>query len=837
MGIEKKDIGHHSPPAKVYTACLATVALLLAAWSAAHWQPGADGQFVLYLLCGILSSKMKVGLPGMTGKLPVNYVFILASAMDLSLMQTAAVGCACGLAQLYASARKRPRLVQAVLTVAGTTISSGVAWTVYRRIPVFHNIPIRLFWASMAYFASASVAMGATRALTEGKKLRRLWQDNLFWTAPHYLVGGALAGLLHWWNEHAGWAAALLVFPALYLVYHSYRLYVGRLEEEKRHVAEIADLHLRTIQALALAIDARDGTTHAHLRRVQVYARELARELGLPEDECRALEAASLLHDIGKLAVPESIISKPGKLTAEEFEKMKVHPIVGAEILASVQFPYPVVPVVMAHHEKWNGTGYPFGLKGEQIPMGARIVAAVDCLDALASDRQYRRALPLDEAMRRVSAEAGTAFDPHVVEVLSKRYAEFEALARQHVPDLSLLSAKIRVERGKEPGAGIEPSAVMPVSHHAEFIASIAGARQEVQALVELIQEQGTSLSTLETLALLALRLRKLVPCHGIAIYTVAGGRLKTRYADGTDAALFSSLEIPLGEGISGWVAQNDKPIVNGNPSVEPGYLNDPARFSTLRSALSVPLPGIQGIVGALTLYHLAPSAFTRDHLRLLLAVSSKAGLTVEKALRFVPPGETAATDALTGLPNGRALFLRLDSDLEKARTNGARLGVLAADLDGFRLVNDHFGTVAGNQVLEKIGRAIQAILQAGEFGARMGGDEFVLLFPGASPETMAGRVRQLEMRVAESSSVVCPSGCLRVSTGAAYFPEDGGDAEELLRKADARMYEAKRRRQGGTDSGLARLAGALEVESQRATEDVATSRIEEAATAREAEP
>src|SRR5262249_13538175 len=150
--------------------------------------------------------------------------------------------------------------------------------------------------------------------LTEGKRIYRVWRENFFWTAPHYLVGGALAGLLHYWNRVAGWHSAVLVFPLVYLVYHSYQLYLGRLSEEKRHVGEIADLHLRTMQALALAIDARDGTTHGHLRRVQVYARELARELGLPEAERKALDAAALLHDIGKLAVPEYIISKPGRL-------------------------------------------------------------------------------------------------------------------------------------------------------------------------------------------------------------------------------------------------------------------------------------------------------------------------------------------------------------------------------------------------------------------------------------------------------------------------------------------------------------------------------------------
>src|SRR6185295_2251599 len=196
------------------------------------------------------------------------------------------------------------------------------------------------------------------------------------------------------------------------------RSYLDRLEKEKKHVEDMAGLHLRTIEALALAIEAKDHTTHDHLCRVQVYALEVGREMNLSDLELEALQAAAVLHDIGKLAVPEHIISKPGKLTPEEFEKMKTHPIVGAEILERVAFPYPVVPIVAAHHERWDGAGYHKGLSGEGIPIGARILAAVDCLDALASDRQYRRALPLDEAMEIVKEQSGISFDPRVVEIL-----------------------------------------------------------------------------------------------------------------------------------------------------------------------------------------------------------------------------------------------------------------------------------------------------------------------------------------------------------------------------------------------------------------------------------
>src|SRR5208283_3854426 len=234
-----------------------------------------------------------------------------------------------------------------------------------------------------------------------------------------------------------GWQTSLLILPIIYWVYRSYRLYLDRLEDEKKrveiekqHVEQVASLNLRTIEALALAIEAKDDTTHDHLHRVRTYAVEIGKELGLTENELEALRAAALLHDIGKLAVPEHIINKPGRLTPEEFEKMKVHPLVGAEILERVAFPYPVAPIVRSHHERWDGSGYPAGLSGEEIPIGARILAVVDCLDALASDRQYRPAMPLDQAMRHVKERADTWFDPKIVSLLERRYVDLEKLAQ-----------------------------------------------------------------------------------------------------------------------------------------------------------------------------------------------------------------------------------------------------------------------------------------------------------------------------------------------------------------------------------------------------------------------
>jgi putative nucleotidyltransferase with HDIG domain len=388
----------------------------------------------------------------------------------------------------------------------------------------------------------------------------------------------------------------------------------------------VAALHRRAIETLALAIEAKDQTTHDHLERVEIYAIEVGKELGLTEVELEALRAAALLHDVGKLAVPEYIISKPGKLTPEEFEKMKTHTIVGAELVEQIRFPYPVAPIVRSHHEKWNGTGYPDGLAGEQIPIGARILSAVDCLDALASDRQYRRALPLNEAIQVIQSEAGKSFDPRVAEVLARRYVELERMARgKGGMAKTKLSTEVKIARGDAPAAGFETTAAASANQDLiNFRNSVGGPMASLVRELEGVEDRESVFSSLRS------ALRELVAYDAMVVYLRTEERLIPAFLDGEDYRLFASLEIPLGMGLSGWVAENGKAIVNGNPSVEPGYLNDPTKFSLLRSALAVPIESKNGIIGVLSLYRQDRDAFGQEHLTLLLSVATALARSIE---------------------------------------------------------------------------------------------------------------------------------------------------------------------------------------------------------------
>src|ERR1700733_12978862 len=610
-------------------------------------------------------------------------------------------------------------------------------------------------------------------------------------------MGATMVCVLHWVNQNLGWGFSLLAMPVAWVVYRSYRLYIGRLEtekdrveKEKAHVEEMNALHIRTIETLALAIEAKDHTTRDHLSRVQHYAVEIGKEMGLTEEDLNALRAASLLHDIGKLAVPEHIITKPGKLTPQEFEKMKIHPVVGAEILEQVNFPYSVAPIVKAHHERWDGNGYPLGLIGEEIPLGARILSAVDCLDALASDRQYRRALPLDQAMAVVLDESGKSYDPRGVGILASRYRQLEEEAIRLNKPASKLSVDARIERGIAPAAGFASAASEDPQR--DFRSQIAAAGREAQYTLELVSELGNSLGMAEMLSVLSSRLTQLIPCDSIAVYERKENLVKPVYVDGRDRMLFSSLQIPLGEGLSGWVAKHNKPILNGNPSVEPGYLNDPKKFSLLRSALSVPLAGQESTVGVLTLYRAESDAFAPDHLRILSGISSKIGLSFENALKYRALEASATTDYLTGLNNTRALFERLNYELSRCETERSPLTVMVCDLDRFKEVNDRFGHSAGNRVLQAFAEGLKKINRDYDVTARFGGDEFVLVLPGMTANMIGDKILALSALASEVGQIICGVNIISVSTGVATWPADGITADELLAEADRRMYANK---------------------------------------------
>jgi putative nucleotidyltransferase with HDIG domain len=627
----------------------AYIALVIAAGacSLAHglwtWSSADYARYLSYCIITLVASGMKVSLPSVTGTMSMGFVFALIGISEFSLGETLVAGCLGAVLQSLFYAKVRPKPVQLLFSVASLACAIQTAYGIHH-LP---NVQSGLLTAT-TLFLTNTFLISAVIALTERKNLWAVWSDY-FWSFPNYLVGAAAAWVVGVSGRLIGWQPSLLLMPILYVVYRSHRMYVGRLEEartraeqERVHAEEVAALHRRTIETLALAIEAKDQTTHDHLERVETYAVEVGKELGLSESELEALRAAALLHDIGKLAVPEYIISKPGRLTRAEFEKMKTHTIVGAEIVERIRFPYSVAPLVRGHHERWNGTGYPDGLAGERIPIGARILAAVDCLDALASDRQYRRALPFGEAIRIIESEAGKSFDPRVVEILARRGAELQRMV-DGGNRIERLGTNIKVARGDAPATGFEKTATPAHSGNQQatrdlsnLVDSIEVVGKRSETLARLIHTIGLCGERDAAFAAIRSALHDVIACEVLVIYLRSGDFLTPVWVFGNDFRLFASLEIPVGGGLSGWVAENGRAIVNGNPSVEPGYLNDPSKFSVLRSALAVPLISTNGITGVLSVYAMGRDAFTTTDLAALTSVGSALARALERSAREV---------------------------------------------------------------------------------------------------------------------------------------------------------------------------------------------------------
>ena len=792
---------------KLYVALTIAAAAAAVVW-ASRYPEGSWLLFLLFLTAVLLSSGLKVVLPRGDGGMSLNFPFILLAVVQLSPLQAMLLAAISIAAQCRFKVKNTFTLVQIVFNVASSMWATAGAAATYLGLTKLHvALAPALAAAAVTYFVVSTGSVALVIASASKEPPFRLWKKEFPWYLPFYFVGAVLAAMTNLFTGRFGWATALLLIPVVYTIYRAYNVQMSRLQERAQHLEETQALHHRTIEGLSMAIEAKDQNTHEHLFRVRSYVEEVGARLGLSALDMEALRTASFLHDIGKLAVPEHIINKPGKLTPEEFEKMKIHPVVGADILERVRFPYPVVPIVRSHHEWWDGTGYPDGLKGEEIPIGARVLSAVDCFDALTSDRPYRKGVAMAEALAMVKKLSGVQFDPRVVEVLDALYANRGEESTEQETDFLALKTDIEVWRGEAPGAGFEDGRVaafttlpmggdgLPASERRDHASLnlIAAASQEAQTLFEMSQSLGVSLSLSETISVMASRLHRLIPFDSCALYLKAGDTLALRYVDGENAKSFSIDPVALGEGISGWVAQSGKPILNGNAAVERSYKSKFGCSGELRAALSIPLVGVQkDVFGVLTLYSMTADGFERDHLRILLAMSSKLGLSLQNSLQFRRAENNAETDFLTGLPNARRLFLQLDRELEESAGSGRGLGVVVCDLNRFKEVNDQRGHLAGNRLLSAIAEQFRMECGPGETVARMGGDEFVFLLRGMGERDVEERLRAIAQAVEAASRRAGVGIAVTASLGASLYPVDGLTAEELLALADRRMYVDK---------------------------------------------
>jgi len=606
-------------------------------------------------------------------------------------------------------------------------------------------------------------------------------------------------------NQSLAYAALGVLITGL--IYLLYRFNERRLEEIKqaeaerrRHVEEMATIHMNTIESLAIAIDAKDQTTHGHVRRTQIYATELGALFKVSEQELRALHAGALLHDIGKLAVPEYILNKPGKLTEAEFAKMKIHPTVGGDILKRVNFPYPVEDIVRYHHEKWDGSGYPKGLKGEQIPLVARIISVVDFYDATRCDRPYRKGMKREESLALLRSMVGTAFDPKVVETFIKHVEKFDQLIdSQDIQEQVASTAEIDNQTNTKPDAGLASDVLGVFEEEASGFRSITDAQREVFALHEIAQTIGSSLNLNDTVTLVANKLRAIVPFDTCVIYLVdePSGKAIAAHVVGEDVELFNRRRINIGDGITGWVIANARSMCNASPELDLVGIPDEV-VKRFRGVLVSPLIREDGAFGAIALYSQSRTSYTTEHVRLLESVCQHASSALNNAITYERTRESALVDPLTELPNARGFYMMLEQRLaECQRMNKEPLAVVSMDIDDFKIVNDKYGHSTGDRLLASVAGVVRRELRQMDILTRYAGDEFVAIMPMASSK-MAESISERMRSAVEDQLFSVRAGTmigLGVSLGVASFPEDGETTEELLTAAAGRMQRDKNAR------------------------------------------
>ncbi len=584
-------------------------------------------------------------------------------------------------------------------------------------------------------------------------------------------------------------ALALLGAAAYHLVYEKFR-------QTRARIAALTQLRFATIESLSSAIDARDPLTSGHIQRVRQLVEGLARAVAYPQDQLQGLIEAALLHDIGKLAVPEHILSKPGRLSISEYAKVKIHPAIGADILSAIEFPYELVPIVKHHHERFDGKGYPIGLKGEEIPLGARILSIVDCYEALTTDRPYRPRYGREQALEIMRIEAGRAFDP----TLLKKFFEIVNTIDLPAP-LSPARPAPPVNAGLQ---GLQVADHQPLSYRQtrteKALRDIAAAQQEIYSLYEISQTLGSTLKLAEILPIIAAKLENITDFTTLVISLTDDERLRAACCKGRHAEALKEAEFKRGEGAIGWVVKHRQTLVGGHPQTELEPLIGQPQAALYHSMAILPLLRGPCLIGVLALYSEADHGYSADEVRLLEIVAHHAAIALDNALAFERTRESALTDNLTGLPNSRYLYSLFDQERSRAERHGYSLALLMMDLDDFKKVNDTYGHATGDAVLRHIVQLARVQLRSGDVLVRYAGDEFVILLHRASPETAWELKDRLQSAIDGFVYDVRPGRQARVgvSIGYASYGPDGYSINELMEVADQRMYEDKIARKSG---------------------------------------
>lgn len=588
-----------------------------------------------------------------------------------------------------------------------------------------------------------------------------------------------------------GWQPMVFLVPLVYLFKSSLS---ELLAENCMHLSgsrsSLSDLYLATIESLVCAIDAKERYKSHHTKGVEHIAVAIAQQMRLSPSDVEGIRTAALLHDIGRLGVPEHILLKSGKLDAQEFSKIQAHSTIGERILDNVSFPWPVGSMIRSHHERWDGTGYPDGLSGEDIPLGARILAVADVCDAMTNARTYRSDNSPEQAIEYIESAAGKHFDPDVV-------AAFQAAIELYgLPGFANAQERLSTT---ESGVGVERG--LPGSDRPRNTVGgdISRASDEFLAMYEIAQTASTTLNLDEVLSLVAGKVRNMIGCSTCCIFLLDADSLtlRARMAVGVNDRYFEDATADVGRGLTGMVARTGEGLVAAYTPDDLKFRRLYMQLIELQSVMVTPIAHNGKLIGTINLYDMRADAFTKEDLRLLSSVAPQVGQAVQNSMLFEETRESALTDVLTGLHNARYMLLHLEQELSRARRSMRPVSILGLDLDNFKPINDTFGHQQGDEVLRELGRLFISQVRDYDVVCRYAGDEFVIILPDSD----RAEAQETAQRIKDAVDAYDPNFHhdqpirIGVSIGVATFPADGVDVRSLISQADAAMYADKRER------------------------------------------
>jgi putative nucleotidyltransferase with HDIG domain len=655
MGQRFKQLPGHG---RVFVIGVSAIGLAVTAYSLAQlFVQEVSFQWLILAALTLLTGTFTVRIPGVPAHLSVSDTFVFASVLLFGPAAgtiTALLDALIISLRLGHHAREPFRVIFNISAVALATRVSGEVFFAVAGVQPYSIQPsplgqvlFPLFLFTLSYFLLNSWLVSIALALQTQKAPFLIWRDNFLWLSVNYFGGGSVAGLLVTYTKEIDLTTLGIIVPLLLISYLTFKMSLGRIEDANQHLTEVNKMYLSTIETLAMAIDAKDQITHGHIRRVQRLAVGLARSVGVSDEtQIRAIEAAALLHDMGKLAIPEYILNKPGRLTTSEFDVMKQHANIGADILGSIHFPYPVVPIVRHHHEAWDGSGYPDKLRGVAIPLGARILSVVDCFDALTSDRPYRPRLSVEDAIAVLVQRRGTMYDPLIVDRFIEAQAALSQLAEGDDAEreaLDTIATKLRIAPEHAVSAPIEVNDRVPL---------------KALSLLRSIKSTPRGISTEDLGLIVSKHLGKLTTFSAVALFGVTenGQAIRCLYADRQLAELVGGPEISLGERLSGWVAAHRTPIWNSDATLD--LTSQLTKQTNLALGSSVPLLDGDVLVGTLTLYCASGEEIGVEQRLLIQSVAPMLATALSVAIAH---DEIAAIDA-TGKSERETLYSVIDT-------------------------------------------------------------------------------------------------------------------------------------------------------------------------------